>query len=68
MITFDYEKMFRELRPLVANQNNRGTFYVLSSVIRQLLSNMSPSKVRLPDCVLECRSLLESYADAFSRP
>ena len=29
---------------------------------------MNPSKVRLPACVLECRSLLESYADALSRP
>ena len=67
MITFDYDQMYKELKPLTANQD-RGTFQVVTSVVRQLITTMNPSKVRLPACVLECRSLLESYADAFSRP
>ena len=67
MITFDYDEMYKELKPLMANQD-RGVFQLVTSVVRQLYNTMSPSKVRLPACVLECRSLLESYADAFSRP
>ena len=41
---------------------------VVASVVKQLITTMNPSKVRLPACVLECWSLLESYADAFGRP
>jgi len=67
MITFDYDEMFRELKPLETNQE-RGTAQLVASVVRQLIVTMNPSKVRLPACVLECRSLLESYADAFGRP
>ena len=46
--------LFSELQPLQANQE-RGTAMVVASVVKQLITTMNPSKVRLPACVLECR-------------
>ena len=67
MKEFDYDLMTTEADLLLVNKvpTRSGVF---SSAIRQLVQTRNPSKVRLPACVLEPRSLLESYAAAFGRP
>lgn len=67
MVTFDYDQMYSELQPLQTNPL-RSKAKVVASVVKQLITTMNPSKVRLPACVLECRSLVESYAYVFGRP
>ena len=63
MLEFDYDLMYSEINPLTCNKEKNSS--VIGSVVAQLLKTMNPSRVRLPTCVLECRSLLESYADGF---
>ena len=63
MLEFDYDLMYSEINPLTCNKEKNSS--VVGSVVAQLLKTMNPSRVRLPTCVLECRSLLESYADGF---
>ena len=66
MKNFDYDKLFAEINPQQVNRVTRQSS-VITSVLRQLLKTLNPSKVRLPACVLECRPLLESYGAAFAR-
>ena len=67
MKNFDYDKLFTEMNPMKANRVS-STSSILNSVLKQLVATMNPSKVRLPACVLESRSLLESYGEALARP
>lgn len=66
MLSFDYDQMYAELNPLTDNKDKHCS--VVGQVVGQLLKTMNPGQVRLPTCVLECRSLLESYGDGFGAP
>ena len=66
MLDFDYDEMYATLNPMTDNKEKNCS--IVGQIVSQLLRTMNPSRVRLPTCVLECRSLLESYADAFASP
>ena len=68
MKEFDYDLMTEEADLLLVNKEGPTKSGMIRSVGRQLMLTRSPSRVRLPACVLEPRSLLESYAAAFGRP
>ena len=67
MKEFDYDLMTKEADLLLVNKVPTRSG-MIRSVSRQLMLTRNPSRVRLPACVLEPRSLLESYAAAFGRP
>jgi hypothetical protein len=69
MEEFDYDQLFKDIEA-DEGSNNRlpRPAAMVHSVLKQLAQTMSLSRVRLPACVLECRSLLECYSAAFVRP
>jgi len=66
MMDFDYEEMFQEAAEMNENIVPRRSA-LINSILKQLIQTMNPSQVRLPACVLEPRSLLQSYGSAFGR-
>lgn len=66
MLEFNYDKMYSTINPLTCNKDqDRG---LVKGTLSQLFTTMDLNRVRLPTSVLECRSLLESYADGFGCP